>query len=111
MHAAGLRFVRTPALRFEYVAPGLAEFLRLRATWSSDWARSHAESLSAPARMAAGAARLAWPPLALWRYLRRAAGAGPWRAPALAGLLYAPLFACAEAWGEMRGYWRRGAGE
>ncbi len=107
MHEAGLRFVREPRLRLEYAAPNLAEFLRLRAKWSFDWASGRAEGISVPARWIAGAARLAWPPVAVWRFLRRAAGAGTWRWPAITALPYAPLFACAEGWGEVRGYWSR----
>ena len=107
MFAAGLRFVREPKLRLEYVAPELWDFLRLRAGWSRDWAHGHAEGRSTLERWAAGAARIVWPPVAIWRFVRRAAVAGEWRASALAGLPYALLFACAEGWGEARGYWGR----
>ncbi len=107
MFAAGARFVREPRLRLYYAAPPLSEFLGLRAQWSTEWARAHVGDASTGARRLKGIARLGWPPLALLRFARRAAGAGAWRAEALASLPYAALFACAEGWGELRGCWGR----
>ena len=103
---AGKRFYRDPRLQVRY-APSAHGFLADRMTRSREWAQSRLGSMSTPLRWLSGLLRLALPFVLVGRFGLRAAARPRYWFRALAALPLAPVFACAETLGELRGCFRR----
>jgi len=100
LFGAGRRFRRDPRMKLLF-APAVHEFLSDRVRRSREWAAS------LPSRWLVGSVRIGLPIVLVGRFVARAAVRPRYWGRALLAIPFTLLYAGAETFGEMQGYFRR----